>query len=175
MPEPIQIFFSYAHEDLHLVHALRRHLVIFDRQSVIKKWLDRAIAPGTDWHGVIDERLKRADIILLFVSANFFDSNYCYDAEMDEALRRHDAGEARVIPIIVRPCMWETAPFAVLQVVPSNAKPLTTWNDLDEACLDAARSIMRVVEELNNVRASGNGRRDRARKRAARKSMRKKR
>jgi len=175
MPEPIQIFFSYAHEDLDLVHALRRHLVIFDRQRVIEKWLDRAIEPGTDWHGVIDERLKRADIILLFVSANFFDSNYCYDAEMDEALRRHDAGEARVIPVIARPCMWETAPFAVLQVVPRNGEPLTRWSDLDEACVDAARSIMGVVDGLNTARTSRDGRRDKAPKRTKRRTTRKKR
>jgi hypothetical protein len=149
MPEPVWIFFSYAHEDADLVEAVRRQLVLFDRQNIIRKWTDRAIPPGTDWHGVIDNRIKQAQIILLFASPDFFASDYCYDAEMDEALRRHDAGEARVIPVIARPCPWKASPFSSLQAVPSDGKPLTRWPDFDDACLDVAMGIMSVVAELN--------------------------
>jgi hypothetical protein len=40
MSRPIEIFFSYAHEDVALVDAVRRQLVVFDRQGVIRKWHD---------------------------------------------------------------------------------------------------------------------------------------
>jgi hypothetical protein len=149
MKEPIEIFFSYAHEDETLMDECRRQLRPFERQELIRKWHDRQIPSGSAWKGQIDERLSAARIILLFVSPHFFDSDYCYDAEMTEALRRQEKGEARVIPIILRPCIWETSPFSHLQVLPRDGKPVTTWTNQDEACLNVAKGIMRVVLELN--------------------------
>ena len=145
---PIEIFFSYAHEDEHLMEAVRRQLVVFDRQGIIRKWHDRLIAPGGDWHAQIDSRLQHSDIVLLFISADFLASDYCYEAEMGEAMRRHESGLTRVLPIVVRPCPWEVTPISRLQVLPTDAKPLTTWVNSDAGCLDVARGIMRVVREL---------------------------
>jgi hypothetical protein len=149
--KPIQIFFSYAHEDEKLMDAVRRQLVLFDRQRIIEKWHDRRIPPGTSWKDKIDDRLRDAQIILLFVSPHFFESDYCFETEMREALRRHASGAARVVPIILRPCLWQSAPFAQLQALPTDAKPISTWPDLDEACVDAAQGIMNVVFELGEA------------------------
>jgi hypothetical protein len=46
--------------------------------------------------------LNRANVILLLISADFLASDYCYDVEMKRAMERHEAGEAIVIPIILR-------------------------------------------------------------------------
>jgi len=148
MQRPIEIFFSYAHEDESLMDEVRRQLVVFDRQGLIKKWHDRLIPPGAEWQGQIDQRLAHSDVILLFVSPDFFESDYCYEAEMTEAMRRHQANSARVVPIILRPCAWESAPFAGLQVLPKDGRPVTTWPNRDEACLDVAEGVMRAVREL---------------------------
>ena len=126
---PVEVFFSYAHEDEVFMNDLRRQLALFDRQGVIRKWHDRLIPPGTEWQGQIDERILHSDIILLLVSPHFFDSDYCYDAEMTEAMRRHESREARVIPIILRPCSWESAPFAGLQALPTDTLPISLWPD----------------------------------------------
>ena len=127
---------------------VRRQLVVFDRQGLIRKWHDRLIPAGADWRGQIDQRLARSDVILLFVSPSFFDSDYCYEAEMTEAMRRHQVNSAKVVPIILRPCAWESAPFASLQVLPKDGRPITTWPNRDEACLDVAEGVMRAVREL---------------------------
>ena len=63
-------------------------------------------------------------------------------------MRRLHANLARVIPIILRPCAWEHAPFASLQTMPRDERPITTWANRDEACLDVAEGVMRVVREL---------------------------
>ena len=34
-------------------------------------------------------------------------STFCRDIEMQEALARHEAGQARVIPILLRPTDWQ--------------------------------------------------------------------
>ena len=66
-----------------------------------------------------------ANVFLLLVSPNFLTSNYAYSVEMQHALQRHKRGEARVIPIIIQPCKWSNAPFANLQILPTDSRPIT--------------------------------------------------
>ncbi len=103
-PRTLELFFSYSHKDEKLRDKLATQLRTLERQQVLTAWHDRRITAGTEWAGQIDAHLHTADIILLLVGADFIDSNYCYDIELERALERHAAGEARVIPVIVRPC-----------------------------------------------------------------------
>ena len=82
---------------------------------------------GHEWAGAIDEHLNSAAVILLLVSADFLASDYCYDVEMKRALEWHDAGDGRVVPVILRPVDWRGAPFAKLQALPKDGKPVTSW------------------------------------------------
>src|SRR5207249_2748961 len=77
----------------------------------------------------------------------FMASDYCYGVEMIEAMKRHQAGEARVIPIILRPTDWQGAPFSKLQALPKDAKPITRWKDRVDAFLNVAQGIRRVVQK----------------------------
>jgi TIR domain len=147
-PEPVSMFISYAHEDEPLRSELQKHLSLLQRQGLISTWQDRQITAGTKWAQEIDEHLKSASIILLLVSADFVASDYCYGVEMQRALDRDKAGQARVIPIIVRPCDKKDAPFAHLQALPTDTRAITTWNNRDAAWTDVATDIRRVIEEL---------------------------
>lgn len=108
----ISMFISYAHEDEPLLRQLETHLSLLKRQNLVAAWHDRQIPAGTDWAGEIDARLEQASIILLLVSADFLASDYCYEVEMKCALERHEAGQARVLPIALRPTDWQGALFA---------------------------------------------------------------
>jgi tetratricopeptide (TPR) repeat protein len=151
MTKPVEVFFSYSHKDKSLRDKLANHLKIFERDGVINGWHDRKITAGSEWAGKIDERLSSAQIILLLVSDNFLASDYCYDIEMRRAIERHDGGEARVIPIILRPCLWESSPFGKLQPLPTDARPVTSWPNRDEAFLDIAKGIKTAVEEMRTA------------------------
>lgn len=135
------LFFSYSHKDEDLRDKLEVHLAMLRRQGVIETWHDRRIAAGDDFAGRIGEELERADIILLLVSPDFLASDYCYDIEMARAMERHEAGQARVIPVVLRPCDWHGAPFGKLIAAPKDGKPVSTWPDLDEAFLDVVKAI----------------------------------
>lgn len=148
MAEPIEVFFSYSHKDKNLRDKLANQLKIFERQHLISGWTDRQITAGSEWAGKIDEHLNSARIILLLVSDDFIASDYCYDIEMTRAMERHETREARVIPIILRPCSWESAPFSKLQALPINGRPVTTWSNKDEAFLNIAKGIERVIKEI---------------------------
>jgi hypothetical protein len=145
---PIEVFFSYAHEDGVLRDELAKHLHLLVRQGIIAGWHDRRITGGAEWAGVIDERLRTAHIILLLVSADFLASDYCYDIELSRAMKRHGAGEARVVPIILRPVDWHSALFGKLQALPKDGRPVTSWPNRDEAFVDIARGIRSIAEEL---------------------------
>ena len=148
-PASIEVFYSYAHEDEELVKELRKHLSILKRQGVIREWYDREITAGTDWKGQLDQHLNSSGVILLLVSADFLASDYCYDVEMTRALERHDQGEARVIPVLLRMVDgWQGAPFGKLQSLPTDGKPVTSWKIRDEAFADVARGIRNAIGQL---------------------------
>lgn len=144
----VEIFLSYAHEDEKLMDEVRRQLIVFERQGRILKWHDRMIQPGAEWKNEIDGRLKAAKIILLFMSPHFIESKYCYQIEGEEALRRHKSGEAKVIPVILRPCAWQESPFGILQALPQDGIPISTWHDIDVVTLEVAQNIIAEVDKI---------------------------
>ena len=140
------VFMSYSHKDEVLRNELEKHLASLRREGTITTWHDRRIAPGDDLHGKISAQLDTADIILLLISVDFIASEYCYDVEMIRALERHDRGEARVIPVILRPCDWKGSPFRGLMAVPKDGKPVVKHATLDDGLLEVAEAIRRVVD-----------------------------
>lgn len=144
----IEVFFSYSHKDEGWRDQLTTALSGLKRQKVIREWHDRRISGGREWEQEIDTHLNTAQIILLLISPDFIASDYCFDLEMGRALERHEAGEARVIPIILRPTDMTGMPFRKLQALPKDAKPIASWADKDEAFLNVAQGIRRVVQEM---------------------------
>lgn len=135
------VFFSYSHADEALRDQVEKHLAMLKREGVIETWHDRRILPGTDLNAAIDQRINQDDIVLLLVSPDFINSDYCYDIEMKRAMERHRAGEAVVIPVILKPCDWHPAPFGALLATPRDGKPITTWTHPDEALLEVAQAV----------------------------------
>lgn len=151
---PLEPFYSYAHEDEALRDELEKHLSNLKRQGYISTWHDRNISAGREWASVINEHLHTAHLILLLISPDFMASDYCYSIEMERALERHLAGEARVIPIILRPVDWEDAPFSGLQVLPEDGRPVSSskWHSLDEALLNVVKGIRKALKDLSSSR-----------------------
>lgn len=143
-----KLFFSYCHADEALRDRLEVHLSLLKNQGQISTWHDRGITAGSSVDAAIDENLESADVILLLVSADFIASRYCYSIEMKRALERNDDGTARVIPVILEPCDWHSAPFGKLLAVPKDGKAVTTWPNQAEAWTDVTRQIRKVIEEL---------------------------
>lgn len=145
---PARVFISYAHADETYRDQLDKQLSILQRAGIVEIWHDRRLVAGEEWDHGIKSELERADLILLLVSPDFIASSYINDVEIARAMERHNAGTACVIPIILRPCKWEIAPFAKLQALPKDAKAISKWPNIDEAYLDVANGIHQAVEKL---------------------------
>jgi hypothetical protein len=81
----------------------------------------------------------------------FQNSDYCYGVELQQAIQRHERGEARVIPIILRSVYWQIDTLKKLQVLPKDAKAVTDpgWHDLDSAFYNVAEGIVKVIQQIN--------------------------
>lgn len=149
------IFFSYSHEDEELRNRLEKHLSLLKRQGFVDAWHDRRILAGATLDQAISGELERAEIVLLLVSADFLASEYCYSKEMMRAMERHHAGSTIVIPVIVKPCDWHSAPFGGLLATPRDGKAVTTWANVEEALADVASYVRKRVEAMCGAAQAG--------------------
>ncbi len=144
------VFFSYARKDKVLRDELEKHLSLLQRRGFITSWHEYQITPGKPRASEITMHLQTAQLILLLVSPDFIASDHCYSSEMKRAMERHEAGEAHVIPILLRPtAAWQHAPFGRLSVLPSNGRPITTWRNRDLAFVDIVDGIRATIEKLS--------------------------
>lgn len=145
------VFFSYCHKDEELRDELEKHLSILKRQGFIETWHDRRIGAGSDLDQAISQNLEAADIILLLVSSDFLASDYCYDVEMQRAMDRHEAGDACVIPVILRACDWYDAPFGKLLATPTDGKPVMRFPTLDDAFVEVVAAIKQALKQMGST------------------------
>ncbi len=146
---PIRVFCAYSHKDENLRSELESHLAVLRRAGLIEPWYDGRILPGTKWEEQILKNLSDSELILLLVSSDFLASQYCCDVEMRQALERHYAGDASVIPIILRPVAWRLTELARLQVLPKGGRPIygpdTDQPSRDQAFVETCEGILAVL------------------------------
>lgn len=125
MANPLKTFICYAHEDRQVVDDLREHLTIYEKNKLLEIWYDGKILAGEKWDDSIKNALKTADLVLMFISVKFINSEYIEKTELQEALTRHRTGDATLIPIIVSSCDWgEYFEIGKFQALPNQAKPI---------------------------------------------------
>jgi CheY-like chemotaxis protein len=159
---PVSLFYSYAHEDEPLRDELQRHLKILQLRGLIKPWHDRAIVPGAAWDSEIHTELQRAELVLLLLSVDFLSSDYILGVELKTALARAEAGNATVVPILLRPLDLDaldggTLPMAQLlqrQGLPRDLKAVNTWRPRDAAWVNVSKGLRATVADIQARRAA---------------------
>lgn len=147
----VKIFCCYAHEDEPLLNKLKSHLRPLQYIGRIEIWHDRDISAGAKWEEEINKNLNEAQIILLLISPDFMNSDYCYGKEMKKALERHKRGEAVVIPIILRRVHWQDI-LGDIQALPRDGEPVMSslWHSPDDAFFDVIEGIKQAIKNLKS-------------------------
>ncbi|NTZ39629.1 toll/interleukin-1 receptor domain-containing protein [Enterobacter sp. JMULE2] len=143
-----KLVFSYSHVDEALRNELEKHLSSLKRAGKITTWHDRRIVPGQTFEHQIDHYFSQADIILLLISSDFINSDYCYEIEMANALERHSRGEAVVIPVILRDCAWHDLPFGGIMAATIDGKPVTRFACHDEGYVQVVHAVSRAIADI---------------------------
>lgn len=144
----LKVLVSYSHIDKDLKDRLVKHLRPLENENLVDVWVDHQILAGDDWDKEIAKKLVEADIVLTLVSIDFINSKYCYDIELEKALERESVGDSKVIPVILRSCLWSKSPLGRLKALPTDGKAVTTWLDIDQALTCVAEGVREAAIAL---------------------------
>jgi hypothetical protein len=136
-----RLFYAYATADARYRDLLEKQLRALKQRGVLSGWDSLAVGPGSGWRGEASPQAKQADIILLLMSSDFVSSGYTTSPDVNVALERHRNGEARLIPVLLRPFNLKTTPVAMLPSLPRGAKPVSRWSDTEAAYESIAAGI----------------------------------
>jgi small GTP-binding protein len=142
----LKIFISYAHKDETFKDELITMLSGLQRRGVVDAWVDRRTDAGDDWESDIQNAMDDCDLALLLVSPDYLASRYIQEKEQPTLLKRRAEMKTRIIPILIRPCMWLSEPaLSGIQGLPRDNKAVITFSkdngDRDKAWLEIAAEI----------------------------------
>jgi hypothetical protein len=142
-----KVFVSYAHLDDKFRIELEIQLQILKQKGYLDWWTDQRMVPGDEFEKTILEELNKSHIILLLISSYFLASSFCWSMELAEAIKRHNEGSARVVPIFVRECISEETPIEKFHGIPPKSQPVSNWKNRHKAWTVVAKGIQNAVEE----------------------------
>lgn len=154
--QKLKLFVSYSHKDNlagnPYVDQFIGHIALLKENGFIEDWYDRRVVPGKDYETKIDNNLEDADIICLFISANFLSSDECRK-EKRKALELRKVRGISVIPIILSPCGWMDDPgIHKLLALPTDGKPVSIFQYRDEGWKDVYDGLKRVINDEIKIR-----------------------
>ena len=145
---PLKIFISYSHQDEPFKNELVTTLAGLQRRGIVEAWQDRRIEAGDDWNTAIQEAMNDCDLALLLVSPDYLASRFIQEEEQPKLLQRRQELQLRVIPIIVRPCPWQSEPVLKdLQALPRDNKAVITFSKETGARDQVWTDIATVIEK----------------------------
>jgi len=102
------LFVSYSHEDGELKDRLLAQLGVLQSQGLLEVWTDDRIQTGDRWEDEIARAMESASIAVLLVSAAFLGSRFVRDVEVARILERRMEEGMRILPIVMKPCAWQS-------------------------------------------------------------------
>ncbi len=153
----LKLFISYSHKDNMeenpYIEEFKKHITPLKTNGLIKDWYDREILPGKNFQNQIDNNLEEADIICLFISANFISSPAC-QKEKKKAFELRKKKGIQVIPIIIAPCAWQDdfGEYSNILALPTDAKPVVEFENRDKAWLDVYNGLKKTIENEIKIR-----------------------
>jgi cellulose biosynthesis protein BcsQ len=149
-PEKLNIFISYSHKDTGYLDRLLTHLKVLNRSSALNLWDDTKITAGHNWYTEISRAISQASVVILVLSPDYLASEFIWREEFSRILKQEREGNLRIIPLILKPCLWEEVELVNhLQVFPNDGKPLNAFPqaEQDKRLVDFTKLIKASLEE----------------------------
>ncbi len=152
----INLFISYSHDDKIFKENLLKHLSGLKQNGLIQHWHDKEIIPGTEWSKEIINKLLTADVILFIVTANLMHSNFINRVEITKAFEQHKLKKLIIVPVIAKPCDFESLAISKFLALPEDGKAITTWDNEDSAYLNIVKGLKKIITDFNKTNNSDN-------------------
>jgi internalin A len=96
-----KIFISYSRQDVTYKDELRKHLHLVKLFGVVNHWACEDINIG-NWHEQIQKELAEADLVIMMMSINFFNSWYILEHEILTTMQKMESGDrVKIYPVVV--------------------------------------------------------------------------
>lgn len=142
----LKLFISYSHLDERLVEEFRKHIAPLKTEGLLEDWYDRKIGAGQDYQGKIDDNFEKADVVCLFLSANFLASSACLQEKLFALEMKRKKGVA-VIPIVLSRCGWKDhKDIQKLLALPTDGMPVTEYADSNIAWNTVYESLKSAIK-----------------------------
>ncbi|WP_437968159.1 toll/interleukin-1 receptor domain-containing protein [Sorangium sp. So ce260] len=157
---PLRLLICFSPEDRELKDQLARHLQVLARFARIELWSAEQIRAGAETHREVEQAIDRADVALLLLSSEFLASDTLLNVELPQLQQRHSSGRLRVIPVLLRSCLWDLHPWLKkLHPLPKGGKPIGSFSgeERDAALTEVAREIIGLpATPMGRTTADGN-------------------
>ncbi len=117
-------------------------------------WGTRDILPGTNRLDEVKSHLANAAFFIPLVSSSSLASNECLK-EVLAAKYRAQHEQLKIIPILIRPCMFEFSELAGFPCLPRDGKSITEKPDSDKAWLEVFRDLLQIITESQRYLQAG--------------------
>lgn len=151
----LKLFISYSHQDngeKPFIDEFKKHITPLKTNGLIEDWYDREIIAGEKFEIKIDNNLENADIVCLFLSANFLSSDYCMKEKI-KALELRKKKNISIIPIVLTNCGWkDDQDISKLLALPEDGKPVSSFHEQNEAWNDIYIGLKKIIDKEIKVR-----------------------
>ena len=151
----INLFISYSHKDESSIGDFIEYMnpLTSGDNPFMKVWYDRQLSPGCNLLKEIDKRIDESNVICLFISPAYLASLSC-ENEVRRALELRKEKGLLVVPIILTTCRWSDKynELGDLLAVPTDAKPIDTFENINLAWNDVYEQLYRVIECYDRTR-----------------------
>ena len=150
--EKLNVFISYSHKNQDEKVEFLTHLSPLKDLYPINIWEDQKIIPGEDYQKEINANIENSDIILLLISADYFNSDAC-KKEKDYAIRLKKQKNIWVIPVILSACAWQDdEEISSMLALPTDGQEISKFDDKNTAWMDVYTGLKRVIDKVLIIR-----------------------
>ncbi|NJO16994.1 MAG: TIR domain-containing protein [Thioploca sp.] len=145
----LKVFISYVDPDQEFKQALLKQLAILQRQGAITTWDKSQPQAHDDEQQAIQMIIEECQIALLLLSEDYLAADFTRAVVLPRLFARKNNENIRILPIIVRPCEWETiAEMKNLTVMPENCVPL---NHFPQKTGERAEVWTQIADQINHL------------------------
>lgn len=154
--EKLKGFISYSHKDIKFKKKFDIYIKILEKRlNIIDTWYDGKIPVGENINDKVKANLKVSNVIFLLISPDYVASYSCYEKELIYAIKKHNQGKAKVIPILLKKTPGiDDLPFSGLKTLPYDRKPVSDFKSYDEGFADAFKTIITDLKEYYSIISS---------------------
>jgi hypothetical protein len=144
--EKVNVFISFAQEDIKMLEQLEGHLTLLNNINI---WHKGKIIAGSNQRDVIDNQINIAKLILLLISSKFTNSADCKH-DQNISLERRQKGEVIVIPILLKPLHLEGNLIENLKCLPETRKYISDFPNKDKAFTEVVKGVSTAIQSIQD-------------------------